>query len=497
MSIYGITGSATYSITYSSLDEMLASLPNNNRQQISAQEVRNSVYTLWNTIGASGGSGFQGSQGLVGIGSQGFQGRQGIIGLTGIQGFQGGIGLQGSAGSTSSQNLQTVTINGNTTTEDIILLTATSSATVATLGSSLSSGVEFGYLNIVNLRTDSDNSYTLDINSNRILSTNRSNGGTLNIRLDNLGGGASSLLKFPITSDTLNTRTLSVSVNGTFANSSGDVNLSAFTIAQTLTAGSIVNEITLSNDSLNPYFHAENDFFGFFRDTNPTLDYNYSIPEYFTLNTKNLSLGSLIARVVVAGGVDETLVGINELNPSSTLHVDGTGRFTDSITSDSLSGYGENKLLSADNNGTIGITNIVNLGNDLDSQTSTFLTMWTEVVTSDGPTSLEVEVFVNGINGQRFPLIGESIYCVTMQITQVKGGDITNTATKYAIYNFAFNTDSLSAPDNLTYQQTFGVDFASIVIDGNEIKIFGEERESSATMRCTASLWINRTRSTL
>jgi hypothetical protein len=123
--------------------------------------------------------------------------------------------------------------------------------------------------------------------------------------------------------------------------------------------------------------------------------------------------------------------------------------------------------------------------------------MWTEITTTDNPPSPEIEVFVNGINGQRFPLIPESVYCVTMQITQVKGGDIANTATKYAIYNFGFNTDAANIPDNLNYQQAFGTDFASIVIDANEIKIFGEERESSATMRCTASIWINRTRATL
>jgi hypothetical protein len=140
MAIYGVTGSATYSITYNSLDEMLASLPNNNRQQIGAQEVRNSIFTIWNNIGASSSFGFQGvsgnqgSQGMAGAtgsignqgfqgiggtgsdGTQGFQGRQGLIGATGagtsgnqgfqgLQGFQGRQGLAGLTGPSSFDGL--------------------------------------------------------------------------------------------------------------------------------------------------------------------------------------------------------------------------------------------------------------------------------------------------------------------------------------------------------------------------------------------------------
>ena len=47
---YGIPGTATYSLTFNSLDEMLASVPNNNTQIIGATSVRNSLFTVWQEI---------------------------------------------------------------------------------------------------------------------------------------------------------------------------------------------------------------------------------------------------------------------------------------------------------------------------------------------------------------------------------------------------------------------------------------------------------------
>lgn len=98
---YGIPGTATYSISFDTLDEMLSSVPNNTQQLIGATAVRNSLFTLWDRIetytfdGATGSQGFQGYQGVQG--RQGYQGLQGWIGVTGsgTQGFQGHQGLTG------------------------------------------------------------------------------------------------------------------------------------------------------------------------------------------------------------------------------------------------------------------------------------------------------------------------------------------------------------------------------------------------------------------
>ena len=52
MSIYGTAGQGTYSVSYSSIDAMLAALEDNNSNAIHAQNVRNAAWTLWN-IGSS------------------------------------------------------------------------------------------------------------------------------------------------------------------------------------------------------------------------------------------------------------------------------------------------------------------------------------------------------------------------------------------------------------------------------------------------------------
>lgn len=123
MSIYGTPGTATYSVTFNSLDAMLASVLDNNRQLIGSTAVRNSLFTLWElfytNVGATGpagstgpGGGPQGVQGLQGLqgfqSSQGLQGRQGagITGSQGTQGFQGRQGFQGFQGSQGSQGFQ-------------------------------------------------------------------------------------------------------------------------------------------------------------------------------------------------------------------------------------------------------------------------------------------------------------------------------------------------------------------------------------------------------
>ena len=46
--IYGITGSATYSQTYNTLDEVLSYFPDNNASIIKPIHFRNSLFTLWN-----------------------------------------------------------------------------------------------------------------------------------------------------------------------------------------------------------------------------------------------------------------------------------------------------------------------------------------------------------------------------------------------------------------------------------------------------------------
>lgn len=101
MATYGIPGTATYSVTFNSLDAMMAAVPDNNRQAIGATAVRNSLFTLWEISGGlTGGAGTQGPQG-PGIGTQGPQGLigfQGVQGNVGLQGFQGRQGFQGFQG---------------------------------------------------------------------------------------------------------------------------------------------------------------------------------------------------------------------------------------------------------------------------------------------------------------------------------------------------------------------------------------------------------------
>jgi len=57
MATYGIPGTATYSVTFPTLDAMLASVPDNNRQAIGATAVRNSLFTLWDLAYNGGGGG--------------------------------------------------------------------------------------------------------------------------------------------------------------------------------------------------------------------------------------------------------------------------------------------------------------------------------------------------------------------------------------------------------------------------------------------------------
>ena len=64
MSVYGVSGSATYAVTLSGLDEMMSVLPYNNLNQIRSQDVRNVVYTLWESLGGGGGGSFSYTQTL-------------------------------------------------------------------------------------------------------------------------------------------------------------------------------------------------------------------------------------------------------------------------------------------------------------------------------------------------------------------------------------------------------------------------------------------------
>jgi hypothetical protein len=101
MPSYGIPGSATYSITFDSLDAMLASVPDNNVQAIGATAVRDSIFTLWDRIStyswtaSMGPQGWQGVQGFQGWQGEGVQGVQGVQGRQGYQGVQGSQGFQG------------------------------------------------------------------------------------------------------------------------------------------------------------------------------------------------------------------------------------------------------------------------------------------------------------------------------------------------------------------------------------------------------------------
>jgi hypothetical protein len=58
---YGLSGSATYSVELTGLDEMMRNIPNNDVNQISARNMRDIVYTLW--LNGGGGSEFFYTQG--------------------------------------------------------------------------------------------------------------------------------------------------------------------------------------------------------------------------------------------------------------------------------------------------------------------------------------------------------------------------------------------------------------------------------------------------
>lgn len=47
---YSFFGSATYSVTKDTLDELMSILPNNNNNLIAPQDLRDSVFTLWNRV---------------------------------------------------------------------------------------------------------------------------------------------------------------------------------------------------------------------------------------------------------------------------------------------------------------------------------------------------------------------------------------------------------------------------------------------------------------
>jgi hypothetical protein len=64
MSVYGVSGSGTYAVTLSGLDELMSALPNNTVNQIRAQDARNVVYTLWDSLGGGGGGSFSYTQTL-------------------------------------------------------------------------------------------------------------------------------------------------------------------------------------------------------------------------------------------------------------------------------------------------------------------------------------------------------------------------------------------------------------------------------------------------
>jgi len=56
MSEYGLSGSATYAVTFDSFPQLMDILPDNDVQEITAQDLRNVVYTLWENGGGGGGS---------------------------------------------------------------------------------------------------------------------------------------------------------------------------------------------------------------------------------------------------------------------------------------------------------------------------------------------------------------------------------------------------------------------------------------------------------
>ena len=62
MSEYGLSGSATYAVTYDTFDKLMDVLPDNDVQQITAQTMRNVVYTLWENGGGGGAGSFSYTQ---------------------------------------------------------------------------------------------------------------------------------------------------------------------------------------------------------------------------------------------------------------------------------------------------------------------------------------------------------------------------------------------------------------------------------------------------
>ena len=56
MSVYGVSGSGTYAVSLTGLDEMMGVLPDNDVNQIRASDVRNVVLTLWDQSGGGAGS---------------------------------------------------------------------------------------------------------------------------------------------------------------------------------------------------------------------------------------------------------------------------------------------------------------------------------------------------------------------------------------------------------------------------------------------------------
>ena len=50
MATYGTPGTPTYSVTFNTVDSMLASVPDNNTQQIGSGDLRNSLFTLWDKM---------------------------------------------------------------------------------------------------------------------------------------------------------------------------------------------------------------------------------------------------------------------------------------------------------------------------------------------------------------------------------------------------------------------------------------------------------------
>jgi hypothetical protein len=58
MSVYGVSGSGTYAVSLTGLDEMMGVLPDNDVNQIRASDVRNVVLTLWDQSGGGGAGSF-------------------------------------------------------------------------------------------------------------------------------------------------------------------------------------------------------------------------------------------------------------------------------------------------------------------------------------------------------------------------------------------------------------------------------------------------------